>query len=1607
MTMRRSSLGSSSWTLTGWGAARIAVLSMIIGICTRWWVTASFPHVLEVVLFACFALLIFRAERMVEMAEVESMLEVREKMGKSGKGNVDDDKAGAVKKGNTGERVVEDLPMTILSSKHYLEARFAVHPTIASELGALTDLAIRDFVREWFSKCSDDNAFVNDVKTIALDIVGTLSKHLTRLKTVSFIAGDVTEVFRHHLLWYAEIRRRVHSQQPSLDGDELRQQIEQGFLDEGQLHCGCTESGDVSTEYLRHVTGQLLARVMDSRDHGSNVVRHLLQEVIASVILKSSMEAVDPSLVNWLILLLIEKMQGDEETDGKKKDAKKKGAKSAREGASHSTSSTSSISAAGPEGTSGSTEAMDLGWRYFAGVLSRPRAELLLRGKPAGTFLFRRPPRVHILEGQVLNGDAELVLSTTVHRKATSPKKMPQICHFPIAFDGRQYSCAQQRIEAESLAGLIRLVCGGALSVGLHFKDDSTDIIPEPEVVPWATAEEKAVFDLISAKMATEITEEEIRLADEQEENDADAVEARLGQAPKHDSPNAILQRQRTLQGHRRPSYVKEGGKRAALGRLRRRSMSIDGGSVRGATRDVQKGVLLEELENVVHACSTRGLESETPVSPLKNGDPDTRRLVGAIEGVLFHGLRSRIGTNANMQRQTTGYWDFVKQIGDILPEASMITKLVHQLRNPSAAVLESFWSEGEAGPGDEDGTVTHDSSGPLAKALGRGRSWLVLVLNKNLTSAYLETLISDQDLTRRFYDSHSILRDSKSSSLFMRHLSKLEGVQFDISMDALWTPLTVAGSEPQVEASQKQPSENDPLPNNKVAQHDDKEELPHEGSTGSTASAVFTAAVSISSNTNSSASNEKNTSDAINVTGSRSEGGASPSPKEAGGVQKSKKKVKRKKTLSSRFSGGNSKEPRMFSLNLFGGKAKNTEASLSPNSSPTKQQPRGKAMREKKTRKGESNAEEGSPADEDVGGHPTTTYANAKRAASASIGQSSKLSETLSLIGVHVDTQTNHAKVERQVCRFVRALCADQDEEVTYSKLKLSIIAEFGAEIFEAHKDAIELQLDTYYSNVFQLSQKMAASVSSSPERSPPATPPRPTGGSGQGNESGDERADDEGEQANLESTEDSKDVPQKSQQPPTLPASSAAAGALFLPEENHHQLRDIVAREAAAKALSRNVPGNDQWCTAVDKVSGKMYYFHRLTREVSWTPPVRIKEAPGIPSMVRGGSNGTSTKPLVKIRAEVTNAKRNSRRMQETSFVEYSIQVQVTVLRTKKAHSWVVRRRYREFHALHSKMKLQLERINVKLPSKRHFTLWGKQSREFVEQRRAGLDTYLSQLLSLPGAISRTDSLLLFLRLDEKMPGVFGEIQGLQRAHGAMPVHRGSHGSHAGAKSAVGKRYERGTTSAGIQQHVQPKAVSMEAGKSSSSRLDVERLSLGNTENIRLSTLVEMRQDERNIFNLVAEVFELDHLSLVRRNMIKVLRGLVQFWFQGMVSTILGESFQEVTKTAQIAYILEVLRSKFWPGGTWSEEPAATMSPEETKAEREGALKALLGAVPESFATLLARDTCNEGVRKVHGMLQCSMIVKSIVLTIIDMLLLRLYPDIAVEGLHQIDRF
>ena len=76
-----------------------------------------------------------------------------------------------------------------------------------------------------------------------------------------------------------------------------------------------------------------------------------------------------------------------------------------------------------------------------------------------------------------------------------------------------------------------------------------------------------------------------------------------------------------------------------------------------------------------------------------------------------------------------------------------------------------------------------------------------------------------------------------------------------------------------------------------------------------------------------------------------------------------------------------------------------------------------------------------------------------------------------------------------------------------------------------------------------------------------------------------------------------------------------------------------------------------------------------------------------------------------------------------------------------------------------------------------------------------------------------------------------------------------------------------------------------------------------------------------------------------------------------------------------------------------------------EEMEVERKAAEAALLNLVPESVVTLLTRETCNSGMQKLHNMLQCKVLVKNIVYTIVDIFLLRIFPGIAVEGLHQID--
>ena len=190
---------------------------------------------------------------------------------------------------------------------------------------------------------------------------------------------------------------------------------------------------------------------------------------------------------------------------------------------------------------------------------------------------------------------------------------------------------------------------------------------------------------------------------------------------------------------------------------------------------------------------------------------------------------------------------------------------------------------------------------------------------------------------------------------------------------------------------------------------------------------------------------------------------------------------------------------------------------------------------------------------------------------------------------------------------------------------------------------------------------------------------------------------------------------------------SSSAGNSETNIAEEvskKHIELRKIVVQEAAAKAAAKkHTSASSDWNPVRDEASGKVYYYHTRTKEVVWTRPdaytqsstMKVKQSATLSSV---GRKSASIAPI-KIRAAVTKAQKTRRRSQEPSFVEYVIEVQVTLARSMKTHVWTIKRRYREFHALHSKMKSSIHRMKLSIPSKRTYLIWGKQSREFVESQ------------------------------------------------------------------------------------------------------------------------------------------------------------------------------------------------------------------------------------------------------------------------------------------------
>merc|ERR1712216_158163 len=98
--------------------------------------------------------------------------------------------------------------------------------------------------------------------------------------------------------------------------------------------------------------------------------------------------------------------------------------------------------------------------------------------------------------------------------------------------------------------------------------------------------------------------------------------------------------------------------------------------------------------------------------------------------------------------------------------------------------------------------------------------------------------------------------------------------------------------------------------------------------------------------------------------------------------------------------------------------------------------------------------------------------------------------------------------------------------------------------------------------------------------------------------------------------------------------------------------------------------------------------------------------------------------------------------------------------------------------------------------------------------------------------------------------------------------------------------------------------------------------------------------------------------------------------------------------------------VKGLLWPGGKWPQERAPDWTPEEKLEMKLDVRQNLDTIIPVAAQALIGRDACSHGCRDVFEFLNCKLLLKNLAYTLLDMLLLRLFPDINVEGMHHVRR-
>ncbi|TID07693.1 Sorting nexin-12 [Colletotrichum higginsianum] len=364
-----------------------------------------------------------------------------------------------------------------------------------------------------------------------------------------------------------------------------------------------------------------------------------------------------------------------------------------------------------------------------------------------------------------------------------------------------------------------------------------------------------------------------------------------------------------------------------------------------------------------------------------------------------------------------------------------------------------------------------------------------------------------------------------------------------------------------------------------------------------------------------------------------------------------------------------------------------------------------------------------------------------------------------------------------------------------------------------------------------------------------------------------------------------------------------------------------------------------------------------------------IRRKELQRQQYVVQESDNSLYGRSSIKIKAIQVGREDDGR-----EFALYVVEVQRDAGEKMPAATWMITRRYSEFHELHQKLRSRYPSVrNLDFPRRRMVM---KFQSEFLRKRRTALEQYLRELLMLP-EVCRSRDLRAFLsqsaiaqgtdivdREDKKdmITRLYDSVtDGVEDILGNIPV--------LDQLSLAGQNLIAAATN-------QLNAVPLPVNEDGVSAAEAEA-ELNAFENKELESFI------KPICDIFLEVFELNRGNnwLRGRAVVVVLQQLLG----GTIERKVRDNVKVLVQEDAILKYIALLKASMWPGGEMDKNKQPRTASEKKKTRTEASLM-LATLVPDLAGSVVGRVNAQAASRRVFATFNNSRLNAHLAFTFID---------------------